>query len=196
MADDNKYLFLLGRQVLGGIVNNIPGVGTPISGVDMNYPDLQGIELEVPLPNATRLDTKIYDNVTLQRLNPLLSITINGIAVKVSQTKNIVKTTVEGLNGTVKEYISMGDYEIELAGTITNPKGKSEYPKDEVATLIELCTLSEPIDLICKHVQQFDISSAVVVSYEMPQKAGAPFQQEFTIKLVSDIPDVIKLLQK
>ncbi|MTV78265.1 hypothetical protein GM535_13710, partial [Streptococcus pneumoniae] len=56
--------------------------------------------------------------------------------------KTIVKTPVNGMAGTVKEYINDGDYSASIRGVLySNTPG--DYPKAQVEALISVCKRKE-----------------------------------------------------
>jgi hypothetical protein len=50
-----------------------------------------------------------------------VTITVDGVQIDVivSMKKNIVMTPVQGKNGSFKEYISDGDFEVTISGRLT-----------------------------------------------------------------------------
>ena len=76
-------------------------LGTPVfSNLDFiggSYKNLQGEQIEY---EDLRIDTVLFD---------------------VSQQKNVVTTEIQGRNGTIKEYISDGDFAINISGLIVQP---------------------------------------------------------------------------
>lgn len=112
---------------------------------------------------------------------------IDTVLIEISQAKNIVKTAIEGRNGTVKEYISDGDYEITMRGAIVG-KNAMQYPLEEVEGLIEILKVPDDIEIVSSFLQLFGIQNVVVESYSLPQTEGVMNMQMFEIKLVSDTP--------
>src|SRR5688572_7578109 len=100
----------------------------------------------IPIDKKSKLGTPIFSNIEFQELkyqplnvNKILrvpNISFDTVLFTVSQTKNIVKTAIQGRNGTVKQYISDGDYEITIRGIIDAPNGI--YPKIQVENLIKI----------------------------------------------------------
>ena len=130
-----------------------------------------------------------YDTLDGENIQIANGIIIDTVLFTVTQTKNIVKTPIQGRNGTVKEYVSDGDYLIEISGAIVSPD--RTYPQTEVNELIQIlkAPLAIPADsLISEFLNWFDIHSIVVESYDIPQTEGTRNQQEFRISAVSDIP--------
>lgn len=114
------------------------------------------------------------------------------VLATISRTKNIVKTAVQGRNGTVKEFISAGDFGITLQGAIFE-SNKTKYPVSEVKTLVQLLNAAESLKVVSPYINDvFDIHYLVVESYDMPLEAGFQHKQAFSIKAISDdIPELI-----
>ena len=74
------------------------------------------------------LGMPVWANVILQYTDPntntTTSIDLQTVLLEVTQTRLIVKTALQGKDGTVKEYISEGDYNIEIIGGIFNQNPK------------------------------------------------------------------------
>jgi hypothetical protein len=119
---------------------------------------------------------------------PPQSFQILQVLATVSMTKTIVKTAVQGRNGTVKEYINAGDYSISLQGALFD-NNKTKYPDQDVKTLLQLLMATESLKCISPLLNDiFDIHYLVIESYDMPQEAGHQNKQAFTIKAISDDP--------
>lgn len=112
---------------------------------------------------------------------------IDTVLFQVAQSKNIVKTSVQGFNGTVKEYTSDGDFEINVVGSIvgSNP---NEYPETDVQTFVKLMSIPESLEITSEFLGIFGITDVVVESYSLAQTAGFRNVQPFTIRMLSDRP--------
>jgi len=109
--------------------------------------------------------------------------------ISITHTKNIVTTPVQGRNGTEKEYISDGDFQVEIQGKIVSKT--DNYPEQDVNELIEICKAPVPIpsgSLISEYLNWFGIHTLVIESYSFPQSEGTRNEQEFSISAISDIP--------
>lgn len=104
----------------------------------------------------------------------------------VSQGKNIVKTKIQGRNGTVKEYIGDDDYQVTINGIITGKNGS--YPVDDVAKLKAICNAPIAFDVVSTYLQNLDVYSLVIESYAFDQQPGGYSQQNFTLNCISDQP--------
>ena len=107
-------------------------------------------------------------------------LTIDNAIVSVSQQKQIVTTQVVGRRGTVKEYISGGDYAVNISvgiqpiedGTI-----KDEYPTDGVRELRKFLTESESLRVQSAFLDLWEITRIVVKSFNATQATASNYQQ-------------------
>jgi len=127
-------------------------------------------------------DVVLKDNIANGRQIQLLWVTVS-----VSMKKNIVKTPVQGKNGTVKEYISDGDYDIILEGGLFD-ENPTRYPIEEMNTLVYLCKLAEALPSLSGYIQIFGIHNIVIESFDFKQEKGIQNAQIFTIRAISDEP--------
>jgi hypothetical protein len=106
--------------------------------------------------------------------------------IDVTQTKNIVKTSVQGRNGTVKEYISDGDYVINIKGAIVN-QGRN-YPEDQVRNLVNMMKVNKELEAVSPLLTLFGIYNLVVEDYRLPSSEGFTNTQLVEINCISDTP--------
>jgi len=119
--------------------------------------------------------------------------------INVTQTRNIVTTAVQGRNGTVKEYISDGDYQISIKGVISS-KYNNVAPFESDITYINsvfaMLKANIAIPVACNFLDMFQINSMVVMDYELGQIEGARNTISFSMNCLSDEPFEIKYTQK
>jgi len=142
------------------------------------YPEQNYIEVEKIADSY--LGTPVFDNLLLDNLR------IDTVLLDISQSKNIVKTAIQGLNGTVKEYIADGDYQIKIRGIIVSED--DSYPQADVNTLIEICKRPESIPVTANFFNLFGIDEIVIEDYSFPQEEGFLNMQRFEISAISDKP--------
>jgi len=139
-----------------------------------------------------------YNNEQQQRDAPfddLDRVELNHVLVSVRQAKQIVKTQVEGLNGSIKEYISLGDYEITINGNIVNEEDSQASPKQRLNDLRRFLDYNDAIEISNKLLNSFDIRSVVVMDYVVNEQAGTTHVYPIRIRLISDTPEEIKFRQ-
>ena len=162
------------------------------------------------------LGTPVYSNLEFLKVSGTSrdnSIDVNGqdngaevmlrvdtVIIEVMQTKNIVITPIQGQvtggqneNGklkifsTVKEYISGGDYMINISGMIVS-QYPNVFPHEEVVLLQELLNLPKAIPVASKFFDLFSISNIVVESFTVAEKMGSRNEVPFQIQALSDEP--------
>lgn len=148
-----------------GILNT--KVYTDIQFLSTEYTDSKGRTITTP--------AKTYDTVLLT----------------VSQAKKIIMTEIQGADGTVKEYIGLDDYHIEVNGIITASNGV--HPVDEIADLKKILDAPVTIDIACDYLRNLGIDSVVVSDYTIGQEPGSYSYQTFSLVLLSDIPVQLRL---
>jgi len=119
-------------------------------------------------------------------------IKMDNAIVTVTQTKNIIKTPVQGRNGTIKEYISDGDYTIKVDAQILSPY-PSVFPTEELNYLNELLTIQNEIVIDSDFVNLFNISYCVVETFDFNQVEGSRNKVNFSMTLISDYPVELEL---
>lgn len=126
-------------------------------------------------------------------------IRVDAVLFVVSQSKNIVTTAVNGQNGTVKEYISDGDFMITATGMIVGESSESgrtfsisgnsaKYPETDVRRLIEILKCPQSIEIVSDYLDYFEIRDVVIESFSMEQQEGNRRAQQFTLQMMSDSP--------
>ena len=149
---------------------------------------------------VSQLGNPVFTNLVFDARNYVVKgetivfdgIRIDTVLMTVNQTKNIVKTPVAGRNGTVKEYISDGDFSISVNGQIVSENAMT-FPKQKVNELIKILNIPTAISLTSEFLNYFDISSVVVDSFSFPQQQGTRNVQPFSLTLSSDTPVEIQL---
>jgi len=123
-----------------------------------------------------------------QRFEP---VTLATVLVTVMQSKSIITTQVQGRNGTVKEYIGLGDFDVTINGIIVGRNGV--YPREQVRRLKQLLDAPVPVVVSSWYLQNLDIDTVVIKDYEIGQQEGEYSMQRFTINALSDTPFELKL---
>jgi len=120
---------------------------------------------------------------------------MNDAVVSLSRSKNIVKTALVGLDGTIKEYICNGDYNITInvgivavdqAGHITD-----DYPEEGMRTVRRFLDENQQVKVSSVFLNIFDVTTIVVESFSLRQDTHSN-RQSVEIKALSDEDYVIK----
>jgi hypothetical protein len=158
-------------------------------------------ERDAQIGTSKIFNTPIYSNITfntgsyVDQNNRTINYAVNGLVIEdclvtVMNTKNIIKTSLQGRNGTVKEYISDGDYQIKIEGRIYG-NGMNDYPQELVQKLHGICLAPQSINLTSTFLKMFNIEDIVIESYNIDQQEGVRNCQPFVLNCVSDYPLIL-----
>ena len=147
------------------------------------------------LPASGNLGNPVIDNIQFEpgsytnSAGEVISyggLTIAQVVIRVQQSKQIIRTEVAGRPGTVKEYISDGDFDISIQGRFDSTD--FTYPQTEVDRLIELLEVPAALSVVCPFLQLFGIDNIAITTYTLPQIPGFEASQVFEIGALSDRP--------
>ena len=193
------------------------GVGVGVAKA-IAFKVLKDRELEFDLQGkhsgTSYLGTRVYDELVIQggryfeqedteQANPIPydGLKIHSVIIEVNQSKNVVTTSLAGRDGTVKEYIGLGDYAITLTGVLNGEnEGNMEteafnstikdignfYPFVDAARLKTILEVPGSIEINSDFLSIWGISRVVVMGFNVPQIAGNHDTQFFTINVLSD----------
>jgi hypothetical protein len=105
--------------------------------------------------------------------------------VSYNQTKNVVQTMVNGRESSIKEFISNGDYQIQVTGFIYSIGYK--YPIDKVIEFEKYMQKNVALKIQHEVLNSIGIYKVVVLDHAMPKTPQINIQT-FSINLVSDKP--------
>ena len=170
-----------------GLINAKPlDVKSP--NVNLNGSDYIGV------PTLTSLAFE-YNNIRVELVECVIT---------VNQEKNIVTTPLQGRDGTIKEYISDGDYSISVDAAVCsyviNQNGDVDfteshaYPLSRLEDLISFLKIKDSLLVHSDFLTLFGIHDAVVKTYGMVQETHSN-RQSFQIQMLSDTAYEIKIQQ-
>lgn len=109
------------------------------------------------------------------------------VILEVNQSKNIVKEAIQGRNGTIKEYVSDGDFVISARGFISNKD--NAIPLDALRDFRAIMQVPQQIEVVSQYLNEiFEINQIVIESYSMPQTEGVRNEIPFSFQALSDVP--------
>lgn len=121
-------------------------------------------------------------------VNVVASYMLDSCLITVNQTKNIIKTQIAGGNGTVKEYIGDGDYEIKIQGMIVGKYANIPPPITEKIRIAEILKAPMALPISCNFLDMFNINSVVIEDFEFSQIEGTRNAIGVSISCISDEP--------
>lgn len=146
------------------------------------------------IQRVSMLNSPVYDGLTFFEGvwvdedgfdNYYPELNFDSVLVRVSRKKNIVKTTLAARNGTVKEHISFGDYEIQVDGFLVS-EDRNSYPTDLIREFHLLANSPEQVKLKSKLLDLFEIDTVVIENWSVKPEVGKPNSIPFSMKLSSD----------
>lgn len=160
------------------------------SGVSRNVANNENLSstLSKAYQAQTLLGAVAKDNITFGEIQTaqtkIPSFVFKSAIMSVKQQKHIVSTPVIGRNGSVHQYVSDGDYSIDIKGAII------EETQDmiQLAQLAEICKQSTSIKIYSDFLSLFGISDIIISSFTFNQKEG--YEKLFICELqaLSDNP--------
>lgn len=137
------------------------------------------------------------------------SFVFNEVIMSIAQERNIVTTPLQGRDGTIKEFISNGDYVITVDAGVMEGQKQTEnedtevsfqkpsniYPKAELERLGKILTEPKAIAVQSDFLNVFGIQSVVVKSFSLVQETHSN-RQSIQIQMLSDKPYEIKTMQE
>lgn len=136
------------------------------------------------------LGTPVYDALELEGQTG--RIRLETALMVVNMARNIVLTPLSGRDGTVKEYISDGDYQISVEGVLFG-KNSYKFPVDPAKALIALCKEKASLKVYSEFLQFFDVQDIVITDYDVAQVRGSRSDVPFRLNLISDRPIELRL---
>ena len=153
--------------------------------------DSENIDTQV---GTTRYGAPIFKFSEVKLSTSNTELLLDTAILSISQSKNIVTTTLQGRDGTVKEYISDGDYEINIKGVLDSGN-MFVYPESLVKRLKSICDIKGNIQLRSPFSEMLGITEAVITGYSFSQVPAGYNVQPYDITLLSDVPLIIKAQQ-
>ena len=141
----------------------------------------------------SKLGTVIYSNLIFNKYKPAPEMEatetweefrIDDVLISVSQNKKIVTTEIQGRAGTIKEYIGLDDFQVQITGRLTGAYNVN--PKEETDQLNKILSAKQPLDVTSWYLQNLGIFSIVVKDFNFQQAEGEYSTQYFTINALSD----------
>jgi hypothetical protein len=136
--------------------------------------------------SASQFGTPVFSNMILD------SLVVNEVILNISNRKNLVMTDIAGRNGTVKEYINRGDYQISARGLLVADFGNF-YPERQVKNFRRICELESEVIIASAFLNHFNITTVVITHSWIGENEGIRNAVPFSLEMVSETPIQIKL---
>ena len=186
-------------------LNNVAVINTKQNNPYLGKPELQLKEYPNFPVGTSALGTPIYSDLTLKYIDPYTDflgnviqpnatdISLETVIITLDQPIRIIKTEIQGRDGTVKEYIGKDDAKIKINAVITGSNGR--YPTEKVAAIKAWLDAPVSKSITAWWLDNLGISNIVIEAYSIPQVEGGISYQMFSIDAISDNPVELKITQ-
>lgn len=142
----------------------------------------RGVPLYITTSNGIKAFMPTWLSTSAQGTERFL---LQNAVMTITNRKKIVTTELINRGGTVKEEISIGDWELTVKGLIV---GKT-YPEKEVQTLIDMYKKHQPlwINNARTSMCMTDGERVVMTDMSLPALSGYENVQPYEVKLLSDV---------
>jgi len=106
--------------------------------------------------------------------------------IEISGGKNIVKTAIDGQDGTFKELYAMNDWAITIRGIAIQEDGTDEYPEQIVRKLREIFEKKKSVTVVNELLSMFNVNLLSIESVSFPATEGAQSWQAYEFTCSSD----------
>lgn len=142
-----------------------------------------------PIFMPLKLERTTYQ---IQRGNETKAVTIGEMLLPIailelSRVKNMAMTEVEGLDGTIKEYGSKGDWHVTVRGMLYNDN--DTYPEKELKHLLEFDDCPVAVEVACDLFSYTGIKKLTLNSIRIVPTPEFEDMQAFEIDAVQDAPN-------
>ena len=169
----------------------LEGYQSPDAPINTRSTDYLGTLLGTPVfADLTLMGGQYTNNITGEVVT-FPEIKLATVLLTVNFATRIVKTEIQGRDGTVKEYIGQDDAKVTVQGIVTGWNG--HYPAYEVNLLNEWRRAPVSKSVVSAYLQNLGIKNLVVESFDLPQIAGGYSYQTFSMSCISDAPVELKI---
>jgi len=188
VANIDFNLVELTRQVfdLGAI--SIPIGGLPSS---VEVGEVEVIDYTGNYPKSALMNRPILDTVYFKEGKRVVYHLVASPIITLSRPKHIVKSRVRRSSGTVKEIISLGDYQGSIRGTLTNPDSL-DPPYSAIAEMAALNEKEKEWEVEGDLFGALDIFNIVITDLQFLSSPGMGNSQPYIIQFVSDNPIILE----
>ena len=115
--------------------------------------------------------------------------------IQLNRTKIIVKTQIDGKEGTFKEKYSDGDYIVTIKGVCVNENNNDDYPEDQVRELRRIFEQPFSVSVVSRITTLFGIEKLAINKIDLPAIEGAPGMQPYLFECESDMFTNLEILE-
>jgi len=172
--------------------HGIPYMGILVPGLDKTKIPLLETNYNIDMCDMAEMHTPSGSLLRDWETGYYLPVKIGGVMIphavlSLSQSKIIIKTQMPGVNGSVKELISLDDINLTIVGVIVSDD--PNYPEQKVIELKELWAKNEALEIISvvTDIMMSEYPAKIVITdITLDPVAGYENIQTFSITAISD----------
>ncbi|MEJ1242111.1 DUF6046 domain-containing protein [Chryseolinea sp. T2] len=149
--------------------------------------------LGFPVYSNLQINNGQYKDVVTGEIHKYSGLRIDSAIMVVNGGKNLVETSIQGRNGTIKELIGNGDYQINISGFLLSQR-INVAPIEEKNVLIRICQAQAPLEVVSQFLNDFGIFNIAIQNYSIQEDIGHRDRIPFTIQALSDLPYDIEII--
>jgi hypothetical protein len=133
-------------------------------------------------------DKNKYSFLTLVSTTTGEELVLNNVLITTGRQNTIVETVVVGHSGTVKEFISTQDWNIDIQINVLTPDDSEDitaYPLEEVRKIISYLDTHKSVTVINNYCDMLDIHTIVIKGASLGQSTHSN-QQYISVNATSD----------
>jgi hypothetical protein len=180
-------------------IANLPSVKQPNTNpyqgkpqVFTKDPGLYLSPLGTPVMQDITFKSVTYTDFITNQVRTTQDLKLINFLLTVTQAKKIIKTEIQGRDGTVKEYIGLDDYSISINGTIIGDNGN--HPADQLIALKNTIKARVSIPVVNTYLNNLDINTITIEEVTFEQEAGGYSKIPFSITALSDADVTLVIL--
>jgi hypothetical protein len=106
--------------------------------------------------------------------------------IDIAGEKLIVKTPIDGNDGTFKELYSTGDMQVTIRGICVDDNDPDSYPEDQVRRLRNVIEQKQHVRVVNRLTSLWNIEYLAIESYSFPAVPGELGMQGYELRCTSD----------
>jgi hypothetical protein len=189
-------LFKLPEPLSGRVNQNFLITRAAIQGVKTGLADIFIPDAPTDEPiSQSYLDTPVIDNLKFPEGKytdlqdneiPYSEVIVDTVLFEVNLPRNIIKTPIQGRDGTVKEYVSNGDFQITCRGMVSNRD--NVFPLEGIRVLRTALEVPQQIPIVSLFLNDvFSIFNIVIDRFNISQVEGKRNEVPFSFVAYSDV---------
>jgi hypothetical protein len=144
------------------------------------------------------LGTPVFDNLIIQAgkytdsvlgAQSYVALRLDSAIITLSQTDNVVLTSIAGRDGEVIEYVSKMSFRINVKAGIFGTG--NQRPKSDIETLAVILKSNDVLKVQSGFLSEWNISELVILNKNIPQIPGGYNYQIFEFNAIENVPVIL-----